>query len=698
MSTSRLRRICHLGVPATLVAALIVAQPAGAAAKRSQLAAESFTGPTVSSTTWSSANTRGTHVPCLTSATTNAAGSLPACRSVLTGATRADAPGNGVFQLTDSSEQTAGVLVLNNPVNAKAGLHVAFDMFMYNAVRHNNRGGDGIALYLINGAQGVVQSGDPGAALGYKGVPGAFAGVGFDHYGNYSNPYYYPGHQSPGVRPNSVVVRGAQSTGYQYLTGKTAPGSLSVDAATSRSQSKRTVNVDVSTEGIMNVYINFYDGRGMQKIISAFDLDNIPHQPALPPTIKLGIAASTGTARAFHSISNFSVSQLDPDLNLKLAAGGSIAAGGQGSFTATVAASASEGPTNGQVTSTFQVPAGLTPGTVTGLGWNCSVNGRQVTCGRSGTGTDSLRPGSSYPPIRVNLTSSNPAPSQVILTGDVAVPNERMPADNSASLTVPIAPGPDLSVVLTASGPTISGVVSNAANAGPTYQPTTLTIPIPNGTSVKAVVPGSGWTCTTGASAVVCTRPDVLQPGSSFTSSFTPVKVTLDTLSGNPMTVLATAVVKTPGDPYPANDTAVPILVTIPARPPNLSVVLSTDGPFLAGQPVTYLVKVSNSASAGPTNGTVSVTQNIPAGMSYVTAFGNFWSCSQSNQQVTCTRPGNGSDALAPGASYPAITIRVQAPPVTVTATATVSTPTEVSTGDNSASLTGTIGYGLLQR
>lgn len=89
---------------------------------------------------------------------------------------------------------------------------------------------------------------------------------------------------------------------------------------------------------------------------------------------------------------------------------------------------------------------------------------------------------------------------------------------------------------------------------------------------------------------------------------------------------------------------------------------------FAQGQNnATYAVIVSNSAGAGPTSGSVTVTDTIPSGLTLVSMVSTGWSCSVN----TCSR----SDILNGGASYPAITVTVSVAsnaPSTVTNTVSV--------------------------
>src|SRR5207247_8112294 len=90
----------------------------------------------------------------------------------------------------------------------------------------------------------------------------------------------------------------------------------------------------------------------------------------------------------------------------------------------------------------------------------------------------------------------------------------------------------------------------------------------------------------------------------------------------------------------------------IAPNPVVLSVSKSHIGVFVQGQHgVAYTVLVSNVSSAGPTSGTVTVTDTPPPGLTIVTMAGSGWQCTNS----ACTR----SDVLAPGMAYPPIVVAV---------------------------------------
>jgi len=108
---------------------------------------------------------------------------------------------------------------------------------------------------------------------------------------------------------------------------------------------------------------------------------------------------------------------------------------------------------------------------------------------------------------------------------------------------------------------------------------------------------------------------------------------------------------------------------------PSLSATKSHTGNFAQGQPgATYTVTVSNGSGMSATNGTVTLTETLPSGMTLLSMQGNGWNCSAN----TCTR----SDALAGGASYPAIAVTVN---VASNAASSLTNQVSVSGGGSAA-------------
>jgi len=97
-------------------------------------------------------------------------------------------------------------------------------------------------------------------------------------------------------------------------------------------------------------------------------------------------------------------------------------------------------------------------------------------------------------------------------------------------------------------------------------------------------------------------------------------------------------------------DVGVRVLLPVGVSP-LVSAAVSHTGSFTPGSTGTYTVTIANASSAGATSGPVTVTELAPTALTLTSMSGSGWSCDGS----TCTR----SDALAPGQSYPPISVAV---------------------------------------
>jgi len=199
-------------------------------------------------------------------------------------------------------------------------------------------------------------------------------------------------------------------------------------------------------------------------------------------------------------------------------------------------------------------------------------------------------------------------------------------------------------------GSTVDFTVNCCTQPGQTFlfDSTGLTGAIDSNLSGLSLVSmfGQGWTCGPPNNAAnVCTRSDALAPGSNYPPITVLVNVGVNTPSPETNTVTLSGGGSAPNS---ASDSA----VINPIGPPLLAIAKSHTGNFTQGQQgATYTVTVSNGATAGPTSGTVTVADTIPAGLTLASMAGTGWTC----VAASCTR----SDALAAGASYPAITVTV---------------------------------------
>jgi uncharacterized protein (TIGR03437 family) len=260
-----------------------------------------------------------------------------------------------------------------------------------------------------------------------------------------------------------------------------------------------------------------------------------------------------------------------------------------------------------------------------GVTFNASTSGQLWLSATLGSGTlGAATPGS------VNV-SVNPN-GLVAGTYNGAVAITAASATNSP-LTVPVT------LTVTGVPPTISATPASLAfnySVGGSVVPAqTISVGSSNptsGVSFSASTSGGSWLSASPGSGTT--------PG-SVSVSVNPSGLTAGTYKGA-VNLVASGASNSPQ--------AVNVTLTITASP-ALTVQKTHSGVFSQGQAGSYTITVTNSSTGGPTSGTVSVTDTLPAGLALVSMAGPGWSC----VGTTCTR----GDPLAPGSTYPSITANV---------------------------------------
>jgi uncharacterized repeat protein (TIGR01451 family) len=289
---------------------------------------------------------------------------------------------------------------------------------------------------------------------------------------------------------------------------------------------------------------------------------------------------------------------------------GSFGAGGSGAYTLTVSNAPSTGATSGTVTVTELPSTGLAVSGMNGTGWNCAGN----TCTRA----DALNASSSYPTISVTVDVSGDARSQATNQATVSGGGSAKTGAQDVTVIAPAAPAAPALISPSdgAIGVSLSTAVtwsqSSRAESYDVYFGASTPPPLVTGTTGVSYSPG---TLTSGATYywAIGARNSAGAAASgawSFTAGV--------------------------------------------GTKPALSIVKSHAGNFTQGQiGAAYLVTVSNQAGAAPTSGAVTVTETVPPGLTLVSMAGTGWACPGGG--TACTR----NDALAAGASYPAIMVTV---------------------------------------
>ncbi len=340
------------------------------------------------------------------------------------------------------------------------------------------------------------------------------------------------------------------------------------------------------------------------------------------------------------------------------------------------------------------LPQGLTyvPGSMmvsgTGPGWSCAASGSTVTCAAGGP----LVNGASQTVSIGVLIASSYLGGAFVNTATIgsATPDPQ-PTDNSSTASSPVpVPSADLSITKTAVGafvpgsPTGAGYALAVANSGPSdaAAPRVVDVLPPGSTYVSAS--GSGWTCSDVGQTVGCSFDTAL----GATQSAAPISlgIIVDPGVTQPITNTATVTSTTP-DPVPGNNTSTVVTPVTPSA--DLSITKSHAGNLVIGGDVNYTLDVVDngpSDAAAPT-----VVDVLPTGLTYTSAGGTDWTCSDGGQTVTCQASG----FLATGASAGPITLVASVgaaayPSVTNTATVSSTTP-DPDPSNNTAHDPGTV-------
>ncbi|HKO96860.1 MAG TPA: LamG-like jellyroll fold domain-containing protein, partial [Pyrinomonadaceae bacterium] len=358
------------------------------------------------------------------------------------------------------------------------------------------------------------------------------------------------------------------------------------------------------------------------------------------------------------------------------------------------------------VTVTDNLPAGLTVTALTGTGWTCTtipVGGiagpTTLTCTRS----DSLAappPASSYPDITLTVDVAANANPSITNTASVSGGGDTNTANNSSSDSTTVVQVPDLTIDKAHIGSFFQGqsgaqytVTVGNAGPGPVLAGETITVTdtLPTGLT-PTLASGTNWSCNIVAQLVTCTRTGA-DTALAALGNYPVITVTVDVASnanvGNPgVTNSATVAAGAGVELNTANNTDNDPTQIVAG--PDLSIDKSHTGDFTQGETgKTYTIAVSNVGGTA-TSGTVTVTENLPAGLTATALSGTGWTCTvipvggtPGPAVLTCTR----ADSLAAGGSYPDITLTVDVSltaPASVNNVATVAVAGDVNAANDS--------------
>jgi hypothetical protein len=217
------------------------------------------------------------------------------------------------------------------------------------------------------------------------------------------------------------------------------------------------------------------------------------------------------------------VTALPPDPQVSIGCQGPTADGDYAHICIDVGDTASAGPITADTSVDIPAPAGMTPESAGGKGWNCQDRQSQdgficITMGEA-------NPGQELPPVDTTWKVDGGVTGTVPVTATATTAGEANPDGATATAQVrELPPAPKLTTSVASTGPVgASGTadltvnVGDAAGAGPSDGSGTVTISLPDQLMPDSVY-GDGWSCMPGVGSVACTRTDGdgLQPGQDY--------------------------------------------------------------------------------------------------------------------------------------------------------------------------------------
>ncbi|MEG3972932.1 DUF4347 domain-containing protein, partial [Microcoleus sp. T2B6] len=617
------------------------------------LAAEEFKNTTVIGPwIYGVGNTLTTNPGLTAGSTQNLSGVIPALGT-------GDTPGSGTLRLTSNAFEQAAFVIYNNPISATEGLRVTFDFFAYNRGTalfprrpqgdNTPLGADGISFFLIDGTATPTEAGGYGGSLGYapnnnstptapasEGLLGGYLGIGLDEFGNYSTAQPGVGGRVGGAptipqqTPDSLALRGSQSTSYNFLTSRVVPGGIDNKDTSIRDVAKRSVQVTLfpanspTFPNRLTVAFDLNRNGTFDAGETLLDISNLATiNGAVPRTFKFGFAASTGGNTNIHEVNNVIVQSIDdPALkaDVSIVKKGPLYATPNSTITYTIT-STNNGPNDAEsVLIQDPLPADLIPVSISDGGtldsktrtviWpaiptlaNGASQTRTITARVPATVGASLTnsaysTSSTFDPDLGNNNSSQPI-SQVSTTIVDAL------ADVVTTKTGDTAAAPGETVTYTIS--TVNNGPSTAANV-------TVTDSIVPGLNIVSLSNEGVYNADTG----IVTFPAIPSLPSGAPPAINTVRFIAPASASGSVSNTARNTSATP-DPFPENNNGTDPLATVTTTlTPSADVVTTKTGDTAAapGEIVTYTISTVNNGPSTAEN--VTITDTIVRGLTGV--------------------------------------------------------------------------------
>lgn len=405
-------------------------------------------------------------------------------------------------------------------------------------------------------------------------------------------------------------------------------------------------------------------------------------------------ASGSSANSGWQNRGNWTVPVLPPLLSISSTHAGNFTSGQVGAtYTLTASNQSGAGPTNGTVTVTDSGTTGLGLISMSGSGWICSI----PSCTRG----DSLSAGAAYPPITLtvnvlfnasspqvntavisgggNAATASSTDSTIIQTAPVSAtsltPNTGSGITQSFTLSYSDSSGAaDLSTVWIWFTQTFSSSSPNSCLFYYARTPNQLNLLNDSGSQWQPGAPGTSGVLSNGQCSVALNSASVSISGANLTLTL-PITFASSYAGTKNIYMYAAGSANNSGWQNLGTWTVPTGLASSLSQFPALSISVTHVGNFTLGESAAaYAVTVSNQSTAGTTSGSVIVTETLPSGLTLSTMSGAGWSCTAN----VCAR----NDALAGGASYPAIAVGVN---VSTNAASSVVNAVAVSGGGSEA-------------
>nr|MBA3953977.1 DUF11 domain-containing protein [Candidatus Dependentiae bacterium] len=358
-----------------------------------------------------------------------------------------------------------------------------------------------------------------------------------------------------------------------------------------------------------------------------------------------------------------------PVLNITKTASSNFIAGQQGTYTIRVTNQGTAPVSGFMVTDTL--PANITFVSAAGTGWTVVPFGTNT--GFTATYNDSLNGGGAITSdlvITVDIAASI-APNTLTTNTAVVSTSTSMPITTVTTQA-------DLSIVKTANtdqinvGDSLTYTLVLTNNGPSDATNTRVNDTLPTGFVPTSSVVPAGQSVSVAGNLLTWTIGSLAQ-GASTTLLFSGAAP--DGATNGPVSITNTAIATSDAiDTIPANSTSTAITQVNPLAKADLAITKTALTSFVAGQSASYTITIKNNGPSTITSGIITVSDVLPAGLSFVSGTGTGWSVNAVGQVVTATLDTASNNLTGGGTTSFTITVMVNGAITTanITNTATV--------------------------